>query len=289
MVWQYIDAVLVINLDDSRGRWEQLMLHLDGLVPREKLHRISAVRGTELPGYLQKPWFSSRTGSRARTCAGAAGCVLSHAKTLRYALEHPDWNVILVLEDDCRFDAERLNRLASQMLDFMHHYPAWELLYAGYHGEPQLAGDLETGWDFFNIYRCSGVLGTFAMLLHRRAWQEIMRRLPDEKHVWAWIAQYKAIDYWLQRWFTPFHEVFYVTPPFCSSAEGLVSDISGKVVVPVKKAFPAWHLDDHEWQFRYSLFRRFMMWGNMQCDRLIRLIFCLVRGFSGRNGAGSLM
>lgn len=66
------------------------MNHLEGVIPIEKIHRIAAVRGTELPGYLSHPWFTARTGDRARTCAGAAGCVLSHARALQYALEHED-------------------------------------------------------------------------------------------------------------------------------------------------------------------------------------------------------
>lgn len=233
-LWEQIDAVLVINLDGSTERWEKLMNHLEGVVPIEKIHRIAAVRGTELPGYLSHPWFTARTGDRARTCAGAAGCVLSHARALQYALEHEDWQVILVLEDDARLDVERLERMTPQFQDFMHD-PRWELLYVGYHGEPLYAGKLGKQRDFFNIYRCSGVLGTFSMLLHRRVWRKILQKLPDHRHVWTWIAQYKAIDYWLQRWFTPFHEVFYVTPAPWHCAENMVSDISGNMPIKVEK------------------------------------------------------
>lgn len=123
------------------------MNHLEGVVPIEKIHRIAAVRGTELPGYLSHPWFTARTGDRARTCAGAAGCVLSHARALQYALEHEDWQVILVLEDDARLDVERLERMTPQFQDFMHD-PRWELLYVGYHGEPLYAGKLGKQRDF---------------------------------------------------------------------------------------------------------------------------------------------
>lgn len=283
-LWEQIDAVLVINLDGSTERWEKLMNHLEGVVPIEKIHRIAAVRGTELPGYLSHPWFTARTGDRARTCAGAAGCVLSHARALQYALEHEDWQVILVLEDDARLDVERLERMTPQFQDFMHD-PRWELLYVGYRGEPLYAGKLGKQRDFFNIYRCSGVLGTFSMLLHRRVWRKILQKLPDHRHVWTWIAQYKAIDYWLQRWFTPFHEVFYVTPAPWHCAENMVSDISGNMPIKVEKAKAARVWSVSRWRKKHGFFLSLCRWIGMQGDRVIRWASCRSRGFSGGKNA----
>lgn len=282
-LWGQIDAILVINLDGSTDRWEMLMGHLEGVAPLEKIHRIPAVRGTELPGYLSSPWFTGRTGARARTCAGAAGCVLSHAKALRYALEHEDWQVILILEDDARLDAERLKRMTPQLQRFLHD-SEWELLYTGYHGEPRFAGEFSSTQEFFNIYRCSGVLGTFSMLLHRRAWRKILKRLPDNRHVWGWIAQYKAVDYWLERWFAPFHKVFYVTPAPWSCAENMLSDISGQMPVKVEKAKAARVWSVSQWRKKYGFFPSLRRWAGMQCDRVIRWLSCRSRGFSGEGG-----
>lgn len=284
MFWEKIDAVLVINLDGSTERWGKMMGHLEGAVPPEKIHRIPAVRGTELPGYLSLPWFTSRTGDRARTCAGAAGCVLSHARALEYALAHEDWQIVLILEDDARLNVERLQRMTPQLQGFLSG-PEWELLYVGYHGEPLYAGELDRQQDFFNIYRCSGVLGTFSMLLHRRAWQKILERLPESRHVWTWIAQYKAIDYWLQRWFTPFHEVFYVTPAPWHCAEDMMSDISGQMPDKVRRAEAARVWSVSEWKRKYGVFPNVGRWTGMQCDRAIRWLSCRSRGFSGGKGS----
>lgn len=286
MIWDVIDAVLIINLDGSTERWKKLVEHLKGRVPPEKIHRISAVRGTNLSGYLKKPWFRSRTGERARTCAGAAGCVLSHAKALRYALEHDNWQVVLILEDDARINAERLERMTPQLISFMRHYPSWGLIYPGYHGIPRFSGDIGKGWEFFewgwfNTYRCSGVLGTFSMLMHRRAWEKILRKLPDEKQVWRWIAKYKAIDYWLQHWFTPFHEVFHLSPPLVSCDDGLISDISGFPVYSYSSSSPSAYLDEKRWRSRYSFCKRFFMKINIHLDGCIRLLGSRLRGYSG--------
>jgi len=77
-----VDAVLYINLAHRTDRKEHLLneLHKWG-IETSKIHRIDAVQRTP----------------------GALGCGLSHILALRYAMSHPEWKTILILEDDFTF------------------------------------------------------------------------------------------------------------------------------------------------------------------------------------------
>lgn len=275
-LWKQIDAILVINLDESTERWRTLMEHLEGMAPMEKVHRIPAVRGTEIPGYLAPPWFSARTGKHAKVRAGAAGCALSHVRALQYALKHKKWNTVLVLEDDAVLRENKWRTLGAQLAGFMEENQAWEIIYLGYSESPKWAG--ETSW--FNIFHCSGVPGTFSMLLHRRAWEKLLSGLPDEENVWSWLARYKAIDYWLKNWVTPFSPVYYISPSLAGHPDGEISDITGKAtLLPVK--MPALQITEKEWRKKYGPLKLRglhirLWWGKLNRYGRIRLL-----GFSG--------
>lgn len=276
VVWEKIDAVLIINLDESTQRWKTLIERLNGMVPLEKVHRISAVCGINLPGYLAPPWFSTRTGNHARVRAGAAGCALSHARALQYALKHSDWNTVLVLEDDAVLRESKWESLGSQLAEFMETNQTWEIIYLGYSESPKWAG--ETPW--FNIFHCSGVPGTFSMLLHRRAWEKLILGLPKEENVWCWLAQYRAIDYWLKNWITPFSPVYYITPSLVEHPDGVISDITGKAtLLPLRT--PALQITEKEWKKKYGLSKLVWLYVCLQWYRVCRCSRTYLLGFSG--------
>lgn len=274
--WEQIDAILVINLDENTERWEAQMERLRGMGPPEKVHRISAVRGTELPGYLAPPWFSARTGNHARTRAGAAGCALSHARALRYALKHDAWNAVLVLEDDAILRESKWRTLGSQLAGFMEKNREWEIIYVGYSDSPKWAG--ETSW--FNVFHCSGVLGTFSMIVHRRAWKKLLSGLPGEEDVWPWLARYRAVDDWLRNWITPFSPVYYISPPLAEHPDGEISGITGKAtLLPVRK--PASQITEKEWSKKYGPLKLMGLRLRLRWGRLIRYSRIRLLGFSG--------
>jgi glycosyl transferase family 25 len=79
---EYIDAILYINLPYRTDRKEHLLGELNKWnVSASRIHQIEAIQ--------RNP--------------GALGCGLSHIKALTYALSHPEWNTVLVLEDDFTF------------------------------------------------------------------------------------------------------------------------------------------------------------------------------------------
>ena len=81
-----IDAILYINLEHRTDRKEHILHEIGKLcTDPSKIHRIDAVkRGI-----------------------GAMGCSMSHRKALQYAQSHPEWNTVLILEDDftCKYDS----------------------------------------------------------------------------------------------------------------------------------------------------------------------------------------
>lgn len=80
-----IDAILYINLAHRIDRNEHIIKEIHKLCEDDsKIHRIDAIQKD--PGIL--------------------GCGYSHIKALEYALEHPEWNTILILEDDFTFKSD---------------------------------------------------------------------------------------------------------------------------------------------------------------------------------------
>jgi glycosyl transferase family 25 len=78
----HIDAILYINLSYRVDRNEHILQELHKICQDQtKIHRIDAIKKEE----------------------GALGCGLSHIKALEYALSHPEWKRILIVEDDFTF------------------------------------------------------------------------------------------------------------------------------------------------------------------------------------------
>ena len=79
---EHIDAILYINLEHRTDRNEHILGEIHKICKDySKIHRIDAIK--------RDP--------------GALGCGLSHIKALEFALEHPEWKNILILEDDFTF------------------------------------------------------------------------------------------------------------------------------------------------------------------------------------------
>src|SRR6188768_441351 len=78
--WQMIDGVVVINLDSRPDRWTQFQATTRNVIPAEKLHRLAARLGRDIPGFNQHPWFRGR--KRDRTWAARAGVTQSHRQAL---------------------------------------------------------------------------------------------------------------------------------------------------------------------------------------------------------------
>lgn len=205
-----LDAVLVINLDSRPDKWEKMKEHWGAILPEGKLHRISAVRGTDLPGYKKEPWFRDRTGDRAVVCAGQAGCVLSHRKAVQYAKER-GYRRILVLEDDILLDSSVKDSFYDKLVEVIEDKMTGGILYLGCHHAPQVLYKEMEG-EGNSVYRISGALGTYAFIIDSNVYDVFLKHYPAEEKVWSWIAYYKAVDYWLSSRFSRYGKIFAVYP-----------------------------------------------------------------------------
>lgn len=192
--WDAIDAVVCINLDARKDRWESFCNTLRGKLPQEKLHRVSAVVGRELPGYGEAPWFTERTGERSSYWAGVAGCTLSHAKALRMA-QQQGWRNVLIFEDDIEADitSEGLRMLEYALRSISGKY----LLYLGY-SECRCGVCLcrEGAASFWQI---EGALAAHSYLVPQSMYAPLLAALPKgAEDVWAWVARHRAVDTFYQ-------------------------------------------------------------------------------------------
>jgi len=91
---EHIDAILYINLAHRTDRKEHVIHEIHKICGDDsKIHRIDAIR----------------------TEPGALGCGLSHIKALEYAMMHPEWRTVLILEDDFTFHGDDTLALSSAL------------------------------------------------------------------------------------------------------------------------------------------------------------------------------
>lgn len=193
--WTSIDAVIVVNLDHRTDRWARIRDHLANFAPSEKIHRLSAVRGTDLPGYGNTRWF--RRNRRATTWAGRAGCILSHRNALRLAREN-GWRRVLILEDDAQLSPEINGTTGDQLAEFLvsrtDHPGVCYLGYTSPRGPSRLLGNLDRTHGLHAVRGCSA---THAYVVDASVYQPLLDLLPETNEaVWAWMARHTAIDRW---------------------------------------------------------------------------------------------
>ncbi len=219
-LWDIVDGILVINLDQRTDRWTEVQAALSGLVPADKLQRVPAVWGKDLAGFGKAPWFRGR--KRDATWAARAGCLFSHRKAIRLA-KSAGWKTYLILEDDIvptPAFAEIVARLGSNA-------PQWDVCYLGYTdpvGPFQAMTDLGSGHQ---LVRISGGNCTHAYLLRDQASDWILSHMPDETTIWSWLSRHRAIDRWYRRNLGCHFKVAAVSPAIINQSEGY-SDITGR-------------------------------------------------------------
>lgn len=222
-----IGGILVINMDSNAARYGAFKQAMRDCLPEQKAERVSAVVGRELPGFGAAPWFTGRTGERAKAWAGAAGCALSHRKCIETARAR-GWRNVLILEDDavpCNPDAAA-GLLHAALTSLKGGY----MLYLG-HTRPVPHGVRQAVAGAAELWRVDGVLATHAYIVAADAYDELLSRMPTQETVWAWMARYKAVDVYYRDYVAAAGRlpVFSVYPNIFFQSGG-VSDITGKSV-----------------------------------------------------------
>lgn len=179
-----VDGVIVVNLDRRPDRWAAFQDAWRDILPWDRVVRLSASDGQQLPGYGEAPWFRGR--KRDRTWAGRAGCTLSHARALREA-RRLGWSRVLVMEDDA------IPSGPAEALPVVLSSTDWDLLYLGCR-EPIGVGDTVDG-----LMAIHGGHDTHAYAVNEALRDWLIAQLPDETNVWRWIARERAVDRWMRR------------------------------------------------------------------------------------------
>lgn len=222
-----ISGICVINLDSRQDRWLLFESNLNdwksffGAPPE----RVSAVLGTDLPGFGKKPWFSRRMSEkRKRSWAGKAGCVLSHRKAIALA-ESNNWDNVFILEDDASISKENVIKNKSIIANIIKLLPSdWCVIYfctSTVVGPCRLLSEI----DSTKIFETTGALGTVAYLLNGSVYKKILAELPKQQSVWEWVARHKTIDRWFSQNLVRFGKVYVIAPSLVGHCLGN-SDIS---------------------------------------------------------------
>jgi glycosyl transferase family 25 len=106
----HIDAILYINLTHRVDRKEHILYEINKLgKDASYVHCIDAVKCDE----------------------GSLGCSLSHIKALQYALDHPEWDNVLIVEDDFTFHSNDTNEIVK-MIDELYNHSAFDVCQLSY-------------------------------------------------------------------------------------------------------------------------------------------------------------
>ena len=220
--WNSVDGILVINLDTSIERWEKFKQENASALPMEKVERVSGVVGVNVGGYGRSPWFTERTGERARYWAGCAGCTLAHRRAIERAKEK-GWRNVLIFEDDVLVD-----KCLGTLLDtFLPKLPQSYLFYAGY-SRPTPFGRCLSRAGQHSVWKVEGVLSTFAYIVPQSMYELLLARLPIESDVWEWLSIHRAVDNFYRDEISAMPGVSaYVLHPDAVVVQEGASDVSG--------------------------------------------------------------
>lgn len=197
-------GTLVINLDQRPERLEYFRKTAASMPALSGWQRLPGIFGIGLPGFGEHPWF--RGGKRDKQWAGRAGCILSHRNAIRRAQDE-NWDSVLILEDDTMFSGD-----FEQVLRAVESRPDWDICYLGFnYPEPPYgpSEEIVPGREFVRVY---GTSTAHAYILRKTTFQWILDQLPEEKDIWDWVAQFRAIDRWYARNLSRRFKVFVVSP-----------------------------------------------------------------------------
>lgn len=222
--WKLIDAVLVINLQHRPERWNRFMATIEGIIPKEKIHRVEGIYGKELKGFGVRPWFQNR--KRDNTWGARAGCTLSHRKALKTASDN-NWNNVLVLEDDIEIDGDFEGVVTQLYRSLKIPQNHWDICYLGFTDPWKPFKRLAQLTETRSLHQVFGCNCAHAYLVTPRAREWILSRLPKTETIWKWLSANRAVDRWYRCTLGRHLKVCCVSPSVVRQMAGY-SDIVGK-------------------------------------------------------------
>lgn len=208
-----IDGIIVINMDSRPDRYSRFMERTGSYFPEEKIHRISAVDGRDLPTFGCEPWFSDTTGERAGVWGGTGGCALAHRQAIEHA-KAQQWKTVLIFEDDAVMEPH--SGMVGLISEALRRLTGPYLLYLGYN-RPAPYGELCFSVDELELWKTEGVIAAHAYIVSAGLYDTLLKYMPTENNVWEWLSKYRAIDV-LYRDFLPYWsgvQVYVLNPIIC--------------------------------------------------------------------------
>lgn len=234
--WDCIDAVLVVNLKHRTDRWERIHAILRRHLPQEKIVRVDAVYGKQLPGFGEPPWFTARTSEQvAGVRAGAAGCCLSHRKAIEMA-RAVGYQRILLMEDDAEFFNELDTPEGDAIAQVLRQDDGWDLFYLGYYqrlNKHHVVSRHDCDGRALELWRIRGPLMLHAAVIHERVFDKMLDDLPNPDNPWWWMTYWGSIDSWIYNKFGRDPKVrIWATDPKLIMQYVSYSDICGRDLKP---------------------------------------------------------
>ncbi len=224
--WQGVDGVVVINMDSNPERMNTFQAKVVTHLPSVRFERLSAVAGRELDSYGKAPWFTEKTGERARFWGGTAGCALSHRNAVRLAQER-GWRNILIFEDDAVLKAPELAGIV--VAEALAHMDGRYLFYLGYNKPAPYGQRVASLSHCFELWKTDGVLATHAYLIPESMYAPLLKCFPEnDADIWGWLSRFKAVDVFYRDFMSMLTgaSVYVLSPMLCVQDVG-VSDIGG--------------------------------------------------------------
>ncbi|MBX2853301.1 MAG: glycosyltransferase family 25 protein [Phycisphaeraceae bacterium] len=248
---------MVVNLAERTDRWERISGILSKHLPADQVVRVDAIKGVDLPGYKQRPWFRDHTPEKVSTMkAGAAGCCLSHRKAIEMARD-AGYRRILLLEDDADFQNELDGPEGDAVASVLKDDSAWDMFYLGYyqkHNKHYVAKRLEIDGKPFELRRIRGPLMLHAAVIHERVFDAMLDGLPNPKNPWPWMAYWGSVDAWIQNRFGRDPRIrIWATEPKLVMQVATWSDICGRMLTEAEsqgmhRPTHATPLDEHAFE-----------------------------------------
>lgn len=269
-------GALVINLDQRMDRWERFQKEESIRLRGINIERVSAVQGTDLPGYGQPPFFHGR--KKDRRWAARGGCLLSHRKALEIA-KAKDWEQVLILEDDVVLP-DNLQDLLARVAELFHGEEP-TVFYPGYTDPVKPYRKIKKLLNQISLYRVYGCNTAHAYIVNRPMYDKILDQLPTAEDLWHWLTVHRAIDRWYYRNLASFSRVYALSHAKIVQKEGY-SDIVGGDVKKITDLHKVEILEEegtHKFGFRCGkLFQRLKFWFSHHYDRM-RGLYKRRRGF----------
>jgi glycosyl transferase family 25 len=150
-VWDWVDAVLYINLADRVDRKDHMIEELEkAAVPVKKIWRIDAVR--------KDP--------------GALGCTLSHIKAFQL-INEKGWQKVLVLEDDFTWMPD--TDICACIKGLGEAKKGWDVIQISWNPSGRIIGDGPLSW----LRRAVGVRTTSGYFVRGEIVQDLLENFKE--------------------------------------------------------------------------------------------------------------